>query len=291
VPLAVIAWAHRGHAAASAAAGTAQGGAVFLAVALVGTTAAPWQLFFQQSNVVDKRITTRFLGYERADTALGTVLFAVGALGVLFSCSFAFGPAGLHGAFTDAAAVARGLRTQAGGAAGALFAIVLGAGSVLGASAVTLATSYAVGDYFGLRHSLHRRWREARTFHRTYAAYVLAAAAVVLIPQVPLGLLITAVQALAGVLLPSATVFLLLLCNDREVLGPLVNPRWLNVLATTVIGSLLGLSALLTATTIVPRPPARSAWRTLGLVVLRCYLIAAIIVLAVRAIQVALGAG
>ena len=136
--------------------------------------------------------------------------------------------------------------------------------------------------------------------------------------------------------------FLLLLCNDREVLGPLVNPRWLNVLAATVIGSLLGLSALLTATTIVPRlplgpavtalavaigvpaagatlitirarpapppgpadrrtwtmppiesprPPARSSWRTLGLVVLRCYLLAAIIVLAVRAIQLALGAG
>ena len=152
--------------------------------------------------------------------------------------------------------------------------MVLGAGSVLGASAVTLAISYAVGDYFGLRHS-HRRWREARTFHRTYAACVLAAAAVVLIPQVPLDLLTTAVQALAGVLLPSATVFLLLLCNDREVLGPLVNPRWLNVLAATVIGALLGLSVLLTATTIVPR----------------CYLLAAIIVLAVRAIQVALGAG
>jgi len=337
VPLAVIAWAHRGQAAASAA--TAHGGAVFLAVALVGTTVAPWQLFFQQSNVVDKRITTRFLGYERADTALGTALFAVGALGVLLACGFAFGPAGLHGAFTDAAAAARGLRTQA---AGALFAVVLGAGSVLGASAVTLATSYAVGDYFGLRHSLHRRWREARTFHRTYAACVLAAAAVVLIPQVPLGLLTTAVQALAGILLPSATVFMLLLCNDREVLGPLVNPRWLNVLASTVIGSLLGLSALLTVTTIVPRlplapavtglavaiavlaagaaliavrarpapapgpadrrtwtmppieslrPPARSAWRTLGLVVLRCYLLAAVIILAVRAIQLALGSG
>jgi hypothetical protein len=300
--------------------------------------------------VVDKRITTRFLGYERTDTALGTVLFAVGALGVLLACGFAFGRAGLHGAFTDAAATARGLRAQSGGAAGTLFAVVLGAGSVLGASAVTLATSYAVGDYFGLRHSLHRRWREARTFHRTYAACVLAAAAVVLIPQVPLGLLTTVVQVLAGILLPSATMFLLLLCNDREVLGPLVNPRWLNVLAAAVIGALLGLSALLTATTIVPRlplvpaviglavaiavlaacatviavrarpapapvqapvqapgaadrrtwtmppieslrPPARSAWRTLGLVVLRCYLLAAIIVLAVRAIQLTLGAG
>ena len=89
---------------------------------------------------------------------------------------------------------------------------------------MTLATSYAAGDYFGLRHSLHRRWRQARAFHRTYAACVPAAAAVVLIPQVPPGLLTTAVQALAGILLPSATVFLLLLCNDRDVLGPLVNP-------------------------------------------------------------------
>jgi Mn2+/Fe2+ NRAMP family transporter len=100
----------------------------------------------------------RFLGYERADTALGAVLFAVGALGVLLACASALRPAGLPGAFTDAAAVARGLRARARRVrAGALFAVVLGAGSVLGASAVTLATSYAVGDYFGLRHSLHRR--------------------------------------------------------------------------------------------------------------------------------------
>jgi Mn2+/Fe2+ NRAMP family transporter len=346
VPLAVIAWAHRlpaAQPAGSAAAGVAHGGVLFLVVALAGTTVAPWQLFFQQSNVVDKRITTRFLGYERADTGIGTVLFAIGALGVLLACGFAFGGTALHGAFTDAGAVAQGVRAEAGGAAGALFAVALGVGSVLGASAVTLATSYAVGDYFGFRHSLHRPWREARTFHWTYAGSVLVAATVVLVPRVPLGLLTTAVQALAGILLPSATVFLLLLCNDREVLGPLVNPRWLNAMAAAVIGALLALSALLTATTIGPlipltpaatglaivvaglaawaaviaarsgpgpappqqpdrrtwtmppieslRPPARSAWRTMGLVVLRCYLLTASAFLAARAVQIALGAG
>jgi Mn2+/Fe2+ NRAMP family transporter len=267
VPLVVIAWAHRLPAAqpgASAAAGVAHGGAVLLVVALAGTTVAPWQLFFQQSNVVDKRITTRFLGYERADTAIGTALFAVGALGVLLACGFAFGGTALHGAFTDAGAVAQGLRAEAGGAAGALFAVALGVGSVLGASAVTLATSYAVGDYFGFRHSLHRPWRQARTFHRTYAASVLVAAAVVLIPRVPLGLLTTAVQALAGILLPSAVVFLLLLCNDREVLGPLVNPRWLNVLAAAVVGGLIALSAALTAETVAPGIPATPVAAALG---------------------------
>jgi len=345
VPLALTARAHRPvppRPSAPTVAGMAHGGALFLIVALVGASVAPWQLFFQQSNVVDKRITTRFLGYERADTALGTVLFAIGALGVLLACGFAFGSTPLHGAFTSGGATASGLRDRAGGGAGALFATALGVGSVLGASAVTLATSYAVGDFFGLRHSLHRRWREAKAFHRTYAASVLAAATVVLIPQVPLGLLTTAVQALAGTLLPSATIFMLLLCNDREVLGPLVNPRWLNVVSAAVTGGLLALSALLIVTTAAPgvhvtlavgalviavaalvgggslfavrnapsalptgadsrtwtmppieslKPPQRSALQTAGLIVIRCYLFAAVAVLAVRTVQMALGPG
>jgi Mn2+/Fe2+ NRAMP family transporter len=345
VPLVLAARAHRPvppRLPASAAMGTAHGGALLLAVALVGATVAPWQLFFQQSNVVDKRITTRFLGYERADTALGTVLFAVGALGVLLACDFAFGSTALHGAFTSGGATAAGLRTRAGSAAGALFAIALGVGSVLGASAVTLATSYAVGDYFGLRHSLHRRWRDAKAFHRTYAAAVLAAATVVLIPRVPLGLLTVAVQALAGVLLPNATLFLLLLCNDREVLGPLANSRWMNVIAAAVTGALLALSALLIITTAAPgihatpaviglaiaiaalvacgtlgavrntrlalpaagdprtwtmprieslKPPQRSSLRTLGLIALRCYMLAAIAALVARTVQIMLGSG
>ncbi len=104
---------------AGGAAGPAHGSAVLLVVALVGTTIAPWQLFFQQSNVVDKRITTRFLGYERVDTAFGAVLFALGALGVLLACAFAFAAAGRHGAFANAGAVAAGLRARSGGAAGA----------------------------------------------------------------------------------------------------------------------------------------------------------------------------
>jgi Mn2+/Fe2+ NRAMP family transporter len=85
---------------------------------------------------------------------------------------------------------------------------------------VTLGASYAIGDVFGVKHSLHRRWGDAPGFYGIYAALVTVAAAVVLIPGAPLGLVTTMVQALAGVLLPSALVFLVLLCNDREVLGP-----------------------------------------------------------------------
>jgi hypothetical protein len=133
---------------------------------------------------------------------------------------------------------------------GALFSIVLLDASILGAAAVTLSTSYAFGDVFNLRHSLHRSWRDAKTFYATYAAMIAVAAGIVLIPGAPLGLLTTAVQALAGVLLPSASVFLLLLCNDSEVLGPWMNRRWLNVLAGVIIAVLLVLSGTLVITTL-----------------------------------------
>ncbi len=123
---------------------------------------------------------------------------------------------------------------------------------MIGAAAVTLSTSYAFGDVFGIRHSLHRGFREAKQFYLSYSAMVVVAGAIVLIPGAPLGLITTSVQALAGLLLPSASVFLLLLCNDREVLGPWVNAPWLNLLASIIIGVLLVLSGTLMATTVFP---------------------------------------
>jgi Mn2+/Fe2+ NRAMP family transporter len=225
---------------------------VLFVIAIVGTSVSSWQLFFQQSNVVDKRITARWLPYERIDTLVGTLFFLVIAVGAVVTCAFAFGGTPLDGAFTNAGGVATGLEHRLGTPAGALFSLALLNASILGAGVVTLTTSYAVGDVFGIKHSLHRGWRDARAFHGSFAATIIFAAAIVLLPSMPLGLLTTAVQALAGVLLPSATVFLLILCNDREVLGPWTNPRWLNALATLVIGVLLVLSALLTITTLLP---------------------------------------
>jgi hypothetical protein len=105
---------------------------------------------------------------------------------------------------------------------------------------------------FGLKHSLHRSFRDARAFYLSYTALVVVAAAIVLIPGAPLGIITTSVQALAGVLLPSASVFLLLLCNDREVLGPWVNARWLNIVASVIIAILLMLSGTLVVSTVFP---------------------------------------
>jgi Mn2+/Fe2+ NRAMP family transporter len=225
--------------------------AILLIIAIVGTTVAPWQLFFQQSNVIDKRITPRFIGYERADTSLGAMVVVLGAAAVLVVAVFAVRGTSLAGHFTDALGVAEALGRHSR-VLGALFAIVLLDASIIGAAAVTLSTSYAFGDVFGLKHSLHRKFTDARPFYASYAAMIFVAAGIVLIPGAPLGLLTTAVQALAGVLLPSASVFLLLLCNDAAVLGPWMNRRWLNILASVIIGVLLTLSGTLVVTTLFP---------------------------------------
>jgi Mn2+/Fe2+ NRAMP family transporter len=225
--------------------------AVLLIIAIVGTTVAPWQLFFQQSNIVDKRITPRFIGYERADTTIGAFVVVIGAAALVMTADWASRSTGHATDFVDAGAMAR-LLAQHSSALGWLFAIVLLDASIIGAAAVTLSTSYAFGDVFGLKHSLHRGFSDAREFYFSYTGMVAAAAAIVLIPGAPLGLITTAVQALAGLLLPSASVFLLLLCNDREVLGPWVNRRWLNIVAAFIVTTLLLLSGILMATTLFP---------------------------------------
>jgi Mn2+/Fe2+ NRAMP family transporter len=231
--------------------GLTSNAALFI-VAIVGTTVAPWQMFFQQSNVVDKRITPRWLEYEKADTVLGAVVVVVGAASIMMATASAFAGTGQFGSYVDALHVARGLHQSIGIGAGAIFALLLFDASIVGASAVTLATSYAFGDVFGLRHSLHRGLRDAKLFYASYAAMVVIAAAIVLIPRAPLGLITMAVQALAGVMLPSTTVFALLMCNDRAVLGPWVNRPWLNAVASMIVATLLVLSAILVVSTAFP---------------------------------------
>jgi len=259
IPLALLSHPYYGDVAYHFVVPGIQGGAnstaILLIIAIVGTTVAPWQLFFQQSNVIDKRITPRFIPYERADTTLGAFVVVGGGAAVMVVGVYAARATGAAGQFTDALGVAHALASHSDILA-ALFAIVLLDASIIGASAVTLSTSYAFGDVFGIKHSLHRKFREAKTFYASYSAMIALSAGIVLIPGAPLGLLTTAVQALAGILLPSASVFLLLLCNDREVLGPWVNPRWLNVVAAFIVGVLVVLSGTLVLTTLFSSLPA-----------------------------------
>ncbi len=225
---------------------------MLLIIAIVGTTVAPWQLFFQQSYVIDKRITPRFIRYERADLWIGIVLVIVGAMAMMAFAAAAFAGKPEFGHFADAGAVAAGLGKYAGHAAGVMFALALIDACLIGASAVSLSTAYAIGDVLTLKHSLHRKPGEAKAFYAMFFGLIVVAAALVLTPGTPLGLLTNAVQTLAGVLLPSATVFLLLLCNDKVVLGPWVNGWKLNLFTGAVIAVLVMLSVILTASVLFP---------------------------------------
>jgi len=226
---------------------------MLLIIAIVGTTVAPWQLFFQQSYVIDKRISPRFIPYERADLWIGIVFVTVGAVALMAIAATTFAGHPEFGAFSDTGGVAFGLEKYVGKVPAVLFALALIDACIIGAAAVSLSTAYAIGDVLDLRHSLHRKPTEAKAFYGVYCGLIALAAALVLTPGTPLGLLTNAVQTLAGVLLPSATVFLLLLCNDRAVLGPWVNTRGLNLFTGAVIAVLVTLSIILTVSVLYPQ--------------------------------------
>ena len=250
---------------------------VLLVIAIVGTTVAPWQLFFQQSNIVDKRITPRWINYERADTVIGSLITVFAAAMLMAVVAAAFSGTSLAGHFTNAGGVATGLKHYVGRASGDIFAIILLNASIIGAASVTLATSYAFGDVFGAHHSLHRSWKDAKFFYGAFTGMVVLAAGIVIIPGAPLGVITTGVQALAGVLLPSATVFLLLLCNDKEVLGPWVNRPWLNVLASLIVAILLLMSLVLMATTLFSQINVTLLSEALGVLLVAVFVVAGVV--------------
>lgn len=229
--------------------------AMIFIIGMVGTTIAPWQLFFQQGTVVDKKIGTRWLNYERVDTFAGSLLTNVAAFAIIVAAAFAFGASVRPGTTSGALGIAHGLERALGPVAGAIFAIVLIEAALIGAATVTLSTAYAFGELFNFRTTLSATPRSAKGFFATYLASVVLAGGIVLVPRLPLGLINLGVQDLAGVLLPSALGFLVLMCSDRELMGPWANSPWVNTLAALIVGVLLQLSLVLTVTSLAPSAP------------------------------------
>jgi Mn2+/Fe2+ NRAMP family transporter len=124
--------------------------------------------------------------------------------------------------------------------------------AVLGAAAITLASAWAFGEVMGWPHSLQKPVREAPGFYGAYIGAIVLAAAIVLIPQAPLQLIIIGVQVLAGLMLPAAIIFLQLLLNDKELLGEYANKAWNNWINWTVIIVLFILSAILAVQVMLP---------------------------------------
>ena len=253
--LAVLVGPDWGTAAADAVAphvpaGGLTGNLVFLVIAIVGTTIAPWQLFFQQSCVADKRLRFADLKAARIDTALGAV-----AVVAFAGCMMLVGDALYRGGlgYDDPAQMALALIPRIGHLGATVILLLMINAALLGATAISLSSAWAWGEVMGWRISLQSKLAEAPQFYAAYAVCVAAAAGMTLIPGAPLQTIILSVQVLAGVMLPAAIVFLQLLLNDRELLGArFANRRWNNWVNWTVIAVLFALSFVLAAQVLLP---------------------------------------
>ncbi len=234
--------------------GGLSGEVLFILLANIGTTIAPWMIFFQQSAVVDKGIDIKDVKFGRLETFVGSVATCVVAAFIIIATGAALHhhnpPIVVDDAAKTAEALVPLLPHGQGELARKLFAIGLFDAGFLGAICISLSSSWAIGEVFGWAHSLNKSVRDAPWFYLAYLLTLATAGAVVLIPNAPLVTITMFVQVVAVTLLPAALVFLLLLLNDKALMGEHVNTRsqnlanWTIVVVVAILSSLLGVQTL-----------------------------------------------
>ena len=209
-------------------------GYLFMVIGLVGTTIAPWMQFYLQASIVEKGITARQYRASRWDVILGCLFTDVVAWFIIVACAATLFANG-HTDIKDAADAAQALRPLAGEYAYLLFAAGLFNASLFAASILPISTAYAVCEGLGLESGLDKRFEEASTFYWLYTALIVAGAGVLLLPRFPLVYVMVLSQVVNGMVLPFVLIFMLLLTNDRELMGEYVNSRGFNIVAWTTV--------------------------------------------------------
>lgn len=211
----------------------------FFLMANIGTTIAPWMLFFQQSAVVDKGMQEKDIPWGKFDTLIGSALTVVVAIFIVIVTGTT-----LNGSDIDSAGRAAEHLMQTDRYVGTFMAIGLFDAGLLGAICISLASSWAFGEIFGWAHSLNQNIKQAPWFYASYFFALITAGLVVLIPGAPLVLITLFVQVIAVTLLPAVLVFLILLLNDRLTMGDYRNSVWQNLVGGFVVASIVTLSSL-----------------------------------------------
>ncbi|MGC8602961.1 MAG: NRAMP family divalent metal transporter, partial [Desulfomonilaceae bacterium] len=227
---------------------------LFIILANIGTTIAPWMIFFQQSAVVDKGMDIHDIKFGQLDTFVGSFLTCLVAVFIIIATGAVLYYHDPRIIIEDVKQTAEAIVPLLPGGQGELakklFAIGLFDAGFLGAVCISLSSSWAVGEVFGWAHSLNHKVKDAPWFYVIYLGMLLSSGAVVLIPGAPLVTITMFVQVVAVTVLPAALVFLLLLLNDKSVMGDLVNTRsknianWTIVILVTVMSTLLGVQTL-----------------------------------------------
>jgi Mn2+/Fe2+ NRAMP family transporter len=222
---------------------------VLLLLAAIGATVTPWMLFFQQSAIADKGLTTRDIRYGRIDTVLGATLATLAALATIIATAPLF-THGMTAANFEAAEFAQALQPFVGHWGAALFALGMFEAGMVAAVTISTSSAYAFGEVARRPHSLNLPFNQGKSFYLVLLLEAAAAAGLVLIPGIPLVYIVLVVNVIAVLAMPPALLFLYMLVNDREIMGDLVSPTWANVLALGVVvilvaaGLLFGVSVV-----------------------------------------------
>jgi NRAMP (natural resistance-associated macrophage protein)-like metal ion transporter len=220
---------------------------LFMFIATVGTTIAPWMQFYLQSSIVEKGVTRRQYKTSRLDVITGCIFTDIVAWFIIVACAATLYVHGYH-KIADAKDAAQALHPLAGDYAYILFAMGLFNASLFAASILPLSTAYTVCEGLGFESGVGKRFSEAPVFYWLYTILIAAGAGVILIPSLPLVRISILSQVVNGIAIPVVLVFMLLLVNKKELMGEYVNSRLYNVIAwsTTVIMTVLSIAWLWT---------------------------------------------
>jgi NRAMP (natural resistance-associated macrophage protein)-like metal ion transporter len=215
-----------------------------MAVGVIGTTIAPWMQFYLQSSVVDKGLKAEHYPYTRLDVIAGSVMVNVVAFFIIMLCAITLFQNGIKIESAKDAALA--LAPLAGDYCSWLFAFGLLNASLFAASILPISTAYTICEAFGWESSLNRKFLEAPQFYGLYTLMVFLGAGIILLPDMPLIPIMFYSQVANGVLLPVILIFMLILINDRRIMGTYTNGPLLNAICwlTAAILSLLSLAMI-----------------------------------------------
>ena len=223
---------------------------VVMSIAIIGTTITPWMQFYLQSSIAEKGIKKENYKASRLDVIIGCSITDIISFFVIVTCGALLFPSGIR--INEASEAAVALKPFAGDYASLLFALSLANASLLGAIIVPLATAYYICEAMGWEAGVNKTFKEAPQFMWIYTLTVALAAIVILIPGAPLVFLMVLSSVINGLLLPFVLIFALMLVNNKSLMGEYVNPKSYNYISWGTIIVIIGLTAFLLITTIIP---------------------------------------
>ncbi len=222
---------------------------ITMVIGLVGTTIAPWMMFYIQSSVVEKGISLKNLKYSKMDAVLGAIVVNIVAFFIVIACAATIHPTGIQ--VNNVADVSMALAPLAGQYASILFAFGFLNASLFAASILPLSTAYYVCESLGFEAGVSKSFREAPIFHGLYLGLIVLAVLIILIPSVPLLSILYLSQVANGLLLPFVLILMLLIINDKKIMGEHVNSKLFNVIAILTVIIVMGLSIGLVVTSLL----------------------------------------